>query len=86
MVSLSGQGCGRRVAVLYSGGILGCQQCHQLGYECQRERPHDRTTERRAAPKGGSGAVADGLPPKLTGMRSKTYARLASTFEREEGQ
>jgi hypothetical protein len=33
---------------------------------------------------GGSGAVADGLPPKPSGMHWETYIRLAHRFEREE--
>jgi hypothetical protein len=34
--------CGRRVAVLYRGGIFACRHCHQLVYKSQGEQP---TTE-----------------------------------------
>jgi hypothetical protein len=33
---------------------------------------------------GGSGAVADGLPPKPKGMHWKTYRTLANRFRRHE--
>ncbi len=81
------RGCGRRVAVLYSGGIFACRQCHQLSYESQRERLHDRALSRAQklhVRLGGSGAVADGLPPKPNGMHWKTYERLANRFDGEE--
>jgi len=29
------RGCGRRVAVLYGGGIFACRHCHQLAYDSQ---------------------------------------------------
>jgi hypothetical protein len=81
------RGCTRRAAVLYGGGIFACRHCHQLAYESQRERTHDRALRRAQKLQvrlGGSGAVADGLPPKPTGMHWKTYKVLASRFERAE--
>ena len=30
-------GCGRRVAILYSGSIFACRHCYQLAYPSQRE-------------------------------------------------
>ncbi len=39
-------GCGRRVAILYGGGIFACRHCHQLAYPSQRESWHDRAYRR----------------------------------------
>jgi hypothetical protein len=81
------RGCGRRVAVLYGGGIFACRQCHQLAYDSQREQPHDRALSRLQKLHirlGGSGAVADGLPPKPKRMHRKTYGALANRFLRHE--
>ena len=39
--------CGRRVAILYCGGIFACRHCHQLAYESQRET-YDSRAARRA--------------------------------------
>jgi hypothetical protein len=82
------RGCGRRVAVLYGGEIFACRTCHQLVYESQREEPHNRVLSRAQGLHvrlGGTGAVADGLPPKPKGMHRPTYERLASLFLRLEG-
>ena len=81
------RGCGRRVAVLYGGGIFACRDCHQLAYESQREKPHERALSRAQklhVRLGGNGAVADGLPPKPKGMHWKTYRTLANRFQRHE--
>ncbi len=40
------QGCGRRVAILYGGGIFACRHCYQLAYPSQRETPDDRAARR----------------------------------------
>ena len=39
-------GCGRRVAILYGGGIFACRHCHNLTYDCQREVEYDREARR----------------------------------------
>jgi hypothetical protein len=30
-------GCGRRVAILYGGGIFACRQCHRFAYASSRD-------------------------------------------------
>jgi len=39
-------GCGRRVAILYGGGIFACRHCYRLAYASSREDPGDRATRR----------------------------------------
>ena len=39
-------GCGRRVAVLYGGGIFACRHCYRLAYASSREDAGDRATRR----------------------------------------
>jgi hypothetical protein len=36
------RGCGRRVAILYGGGIFACRRCYRLAYRSQREAAYDR--------------------------------------------
>jgi hypothetical protein len=50
------RGCGRRVAILYGGGIFACRRCHQLAYASTRE---DWEAERLAV-LTESGCVWDG--------------------------
>ena len=37
-------GCGRRVAILYSGSIFACRRCHQFAYASSREDAGGRST------------------------------------------
>jgi hypothetical protein len=70
------RGCGRRVAILYLGGIAACRHCYQLAYESQREAPHDRALTRTQAIRmklGGSGSMADPFPTKPKRMHWRTY-------------
>ena len=39
-------GCGRRVALLYSGKVFACRHCYKLAYESQRESRADRMTRK----------------------------------------
>ena len=39
-------GCGRRVAILYGGGIFACRHCYQLAYASAREDAADRAIRR----------------------------------------
>jgi len=78
------RGCGRRVGVLYGGGIFACRHCHQLVYESQREQPHDRALRRAQAIRmklGGSGSMAEPFPDKPKGMHWRTYERVCLEAE-----
>ena len=82
------RGCGKRVAVLYGGGIFACRKCYQLAYPSQREDPGDRAARRAHRIRdrmGWPGGVLEGSGwgrPK--GMHKRTYERLCDehdTFE-----
>ena len=76
-------GCGRRVAILYSGRIFACRHCYRLAYECQREASHYRLlrkAQKLSVRLGGHGFVLDGVwRPK--GMHQRTFERLQRRFE-----
>ena len=75
-------GCGRRVTVLYGGGIYAYRQCHQLVYESKREPPYRRALSRaQAIIKRLGGTWAEGFPDKPKGMHHGTYRRLAQQSE-----
>ncbi len=78
------RGCGRRVAVLYGGGIFACRQCHGLAYDSQNESRSDRSDARAWAIRelcGGWGCLLDPvLRPK--GMHLRTFRRLESEYSR----
>ena len=38
--------CGRRVAILYGGGIFACRHCYRLAYASSREDVSDRAMRR----------------------------------------
>lgn len=72
-------GCGRRVALLYSGSVFACRRCHDLAYRSQRESEADRSTRKadklRERLQWQPGILnGDGGKPK--GMHWKTYFRL----------
>lgn len=73
------QGCKRRVAILYGGGIFACRHCYQLAYPSQRETDDDRAA--RQADKirerlGWVPGILNGAGGKLKGMRWQTFWRL----------
>jgi hypothetical protein len=75
------QGCSRRVAILYSGGIFACRHCHRLAYKSQREALHDRAARRANSIRKKLGWEPgvfsdDGCKPK--GMHWRTYAKLTA--------
>ncbi|PSH03526.1 MAG: hypothetical protein CXZ00_11970 [Acidobacteria bacterium] len=84
-----GQGCGRRVAILYIGKYALCRHCRQLAYECQREPPHYRALNRAQAIRmklGGSGSMVDPYPWKPKGMHWRTYHRYKRKSAAIEGR
>jgi hypothetical protein len=54
-------GCGRRVAVLYGGGIFACRHCYRLAYASSREDAGGRATRRADRPSGAAGLGAGHL-------------------------
>ena len=79
------RGCGRRVAILYGGGVFACRQCYQLVYDSQRWTAHDRAlakAQRIRLQLGGSTSMFERFPRKPEGMHRKTYERL----RREEAE
>lgn len=79
-----GNGCGRRVAILYGGSIFACRHCHNLAYESQRETYDDRamrradTIRKRLSWTPGIANLAGGKPK---GMHWRTYERLKAEHD-----
>lgn len=73
-------GCGRRVAILYSGKVFACRHCRNLVYESQRESDYDRiarkadTIRRKLGWKPGI-LNHNGWKPK--GMHWQTFKKLS---------
>jgi len=78
-----GSGCGRRVAVLYGGGLFACRHCHNLNYQSQHEHAWERSLSRYANIREKLG-VAPGLgfPDRPKGMHWRTYRRLRQQADR----
>lgn len=73
-------GCGRRVAILYGGGIFACRHCHKLAYPSSREDAGDRAArraERLRAKLGWQPGILNGEEGKPKWMRWRTFERLA---------
>src|ERR1041385_6962358 len=82
-----GQGCSKRVAVLYMGSIFACRHCYQLVYESQREQPYQRALSRAQKIRmrlGGSGSMADDFPEKPKGMHWHTYKELSEEYDYQD--
>jgi hypothetical protein len=78
------RGCGRRVAILYGGGIFACRHCYQLAYPSQREAWDDRAARRaeriRDKLKWEPGILGgNGRRPK--GMHRTTFERLTAQHD-----
>ncbi len=78
------RGCGRRVAILYGGGIFACRRCYRLAYPSQRETWDDRAARRadrlRDKLKWEPGILnGNGWKPK--GMHQRTFNRLVAQHD-----
>ena len=83
-------GCGRRVAILYSGGkYYACRHCYQLAYQSQREAPDDRASRRANKIRDKLGWERGILNPigwKPKGMHWNTFIRLMEQYRIESNQ
>ena len=76
-------GCGKRVALLYSGhaGVFACRQCNRLAYVTQRETSGDRALRRVESIRRKLGWPPGILKPdggKPNGMHLTTFERLTA--------
>ena len=75
-----GDGCGRRVALLYGlGRYFLCRHCYDLVYESQRDNEMHRALHKAQSIRkhlGGSANMMEPFPEKPKGMHWETYERL----------
>ena len=80
------RGCGRRVAILYGGGIFACRHCYQLAYPSQRETYDDRAARRadriRERLSWEQGILNPKGWEKPKGMHWRTFERLNTEHDR----
>ena len=77
-------GCGRRVAILYGGGIFACRHCYRLVYPSQRERADDRALRQAGRIRtrlGWEPGTLNGDGGKPKGMRWRTFHCLSAEHE-----
>ena len=77
-------GCGRRVAILFGGGIFACRHCYQLAYASAREHESDRATRRAdklRARLGWEPGILNGNGDKPKWMRWRTFQRLVAAHD-----
>lgn len=77
-------GCGRRVAVLYGGGVFACRNCHKLAYKSQRESPHDRTFRRADKLRerlGWQVGIVNQAGGKPKGMHWQTFWKMQASHD-----
>jgi len=78
------RGCGRRVAILYGGGIFACRHCYRLAYPSQRETWDDRAArraERTRARLGWEPGILNGEGLKPKGMHWRTFEKLVAEHD-----
>jgi hypothetical protein len=81
--------CGRRVAVLYGGGVYACRHCHNLAYRTQREQAYDRASSRADRIRNRLGwepGILNGDGGKPKGMHWSTFNRLQAQHETNVNQ
>ena len=78
-------GCGRRVAILYGGGVFACRHCYRLAYPSQRETQDDRAArkaERIREKLGWEPGILNGREwRKPKGMHWERFSRLAAQHD-----
>jgi hypothetical protein len=82
-------GCGRRVAILYGGGIFACRHCYQLAYPSSREDAGGRATrraDRLRARLGWEPGILNGEGEKPKWMRWRTFDRLTAEHDAFVGE
>jgi hypothetical protein len=82
-------GCGRRVAILYGGGIFACRHCYQLAYASGREDVCDRAArraDRLRARLGWEPGILNGNGGKPKWMRWRTFERLVAQHNKFVGE
>jgi hypothetical protein len=82
-------GCGRRVAILYGGGIFACRHCYQLAYPSAREDISDRAArraDRLRARLDWKPGILNGAGTKPKWMRWRTFERLAAEHDQLVGR
>jgi hypothetical protein len=82
-------GCGRRVAILYGGGVFQCRHCHRLAYSSQREGVLDSSTrpgDRLRAKLGWTPGVLNSREGKPKGMHWKTFEKLTRQYDETEAR
>lgn len=79
------KGCGRRVAILYGGGIFACRHCHHLAYASAREVAGDRAARRADRLRerlDWEPGILNGRGSKRKWMRWRTFWRLSGEHDR----
>jgi len=77
-------GCGRRVAILYGGGIFACRHCYQLAYASAREDAGGRATRRADRLRvllDWEPGILNGEGDKPKWMRWRTFERLVTQHD-----
>lgn len=77
-------GCGRRVAILYGGGIFACRHCHRLAYASSREDAGDRAARKAGRIRkqlGWRRGILNEPGEKPKWMRWKTFIQLVSEHD-----
>ena len=83
------KGCGRRVAILYGGGIFACRHCYRLAHASPREDASGRAmrqADRLRARLGWEPGIANPEGGKPKWMRWRTFERLAAQHDRLAAQ
>lgn len=79
------RGCGRRVAILYSGGIFACRHCYELTYQSQHENHYHRAARQaniiREKLGWETGILNSRERKKPKGMHWHTFKRLTDKHD-----